>query len=152
MDDFTLGFSSVRECPAVDREHEVIVRAMAGLHNAILEGRGAQVIIPLVDLLARFCAEHFEHEEAMMRDCGYAGLDAHAAAHSNLLRTLGAIQQRSREEVLPTIVDTMDLLRRLSAHTKDYDRVAVFSIQDSLQQPGAIVEPPVMAHLHFTLH
>ncbi len=152
MNDFSLRFDSARECPAVDREHDIIVKAMAGLHNAILEGRGAQVIVPLVDLLARFCAEHFEHEEAMMRDCEYAGLDAHAAAHSSLLRTVRELQRRSREDVLPTIVDTMALLGRLSAHTNDYDRVAVLSIQDSAQRPGAIVEHTAPAHLNVTLH
>ncbi len=151
MDDFSFRLDSARECPGVDREHDVIVKAMAGLHNAILEGRGAQVIVPLVDLLARFCAEHFEHEEAMMRDCEYAGLDVHAAAHDNLLRAVTDLQRRSREDVLPTIVDTMELLGRLSAHTNEYDRVAVLSIQDSTHRPGdgAMMEGlPVLAHLH----
>jgi hemerythrin-like metal-binding protein len=122
---------------AIDREHDIIVKAMAGLHNAVLEGRGPEVIVPLLELLARFCAEHFANEEAVMRDCEYPGVNAHAAAHEDMLRTLMELQRRSREDALPTIVDTMDLLGRLSVHTDRYDREAERCIQAAASQRDA---------------
>jgi hemerythrin-like metal-binding protein len=137
MDDCSSCHESARGSAAIDREHDIIVKAMAGLHNAVLEGRGAAVIVPLVDLLARFCAEHFANEEGAMRDCDYTGVNAHAAAHEDLLRTLIELQGRSREDVLPTIVDTMDLLGRLSVHTDRYDREAHRTIQAAANQREA---------------
>jgi hemerythrin-like metal-binding protein len=131
------GCNESDSSPAIDREHDLIVKAMAGLHNAVLQGRGAAVIVPLVDLLARFCAEHFANEESAMRDCDYAGVNAHAAAHEDLLRTLIELQARSNDDALPTIVDAMDLLGRLSLHTDRYDREAHRSIKTAAARRDA---------------
>jgi hemerythrin len=119
------------ECSGIDREHDIIVKTMAGLHNAVLEGRGGEVIVPLLNLLAQFCAEHFANEEAVMRNYEYAGADTHAAAHETLLRRIMELQARSKEETLPTIVDTMDLLGRLSVHTDRFDREAERCIREA---------------------
>ena len=123
----------------IDREHDIIVKAMAGLHNAVLDGRGAEVIVPLINLLAQFCAEHFANEEGVMRDCGYEGADAHAAAHEALLRRIIELQARSKDDTLPTIVDTMELLGRLSLHTDRFDREAECSIRETAKRRKARV-------------
>ncbi len=123
-------------CPGVDREHDLIVQTTVGLHNAVLEGRSAAVIGPLLELLARFCAQHFVHEEKIMATWDYARLEAHAAAHEELLRTVLDLRLRSKQ-VIPTTIDTFRLLRRLSEHTDHHDRAASIEIQKRAAAAGA---------------
>jgi len=136
-----LPFSAESTCgsAALDREHDIIVKAMNGLHNAVLEGKGPQVIVPLVNLLARFCAEHFANEEGVMRDLGYEGVEAHAAAHERILRGIIELQSRSAGDTLPTIVDTMDLLGSLAHHTETFDRAADRAIRAAAERPRLMV-------------
>jgi len=135
MPDYHFSEGATHASPALDREHDILVKALAGLHNAVLEGRGPQVITPLLRLLAQFCAEHFANEEAVMRACEYPGVEAHAAAHEGMLRTVMELQRRSAEEVVPTIVDTMDLLKLLTLHTERFDAEAHRAIQAATQPP-----------------
>jgi len=135
MTDSPIREESTHGSASLDREHDIIAKAMTGLHNAVLEGRGPDVIVPLVNLLARFCAEHFANEEGVMRDCGYSGAEAHAAAHERLLRTIMELQSRSAEDSLPTIVDTMDLLGALSHHVDTFDYEAHRAIREAAERP-----------------
>jgi hemerythrin-like metal-binding protein len=140
MSAFTPSPGPGRECPAVDREHDIIVKTMAGLHNAVLEGRGGAVIAPLLDLLARFCAEHFSNEEGLMRDYAYPDVEKHAAAHDRFLRRILQLQGLAHEAVTPTIVETMELLTMLAEHTDRYDREAVYCIQEGIRQREGVGE------------
>jgi len=119
-------------CPAVDREHDIIVKAMAGLHAAVMEKRSSDVIGPLIDLVARFCTEHFAHEEGLMRECRYEHVESHASAHQFLMEQILELKQRCLQE-LPTPVDVMRLLRGLSEHTDIWDRQAVYTIRESIR-------------------
>ncbi|MGA3023770.1 MAG: hemerythrin family protein [Bryobacteraceae bacterium] len=118
-------------CPGVDREHDIIARMMSALQHAVSEGRSAEVIGPLADLLTRFCVEHFQHEERLMRECGYLGTDRHAAAHRRLMAVLMKLQEKLRRG--QSITDeTMGLLHRLAEHTNRWDRAASIAIQKGM--------------------
>ena len=132
MENLSSVMETTGKCPAVDREHDLITKTITGLHNAVIDGRGREVIVPLLDLLARFCAEHFAGEEAAMKACGYPGLAAHAAAHERLLRRLLILREYAKDDAAPTIVDTMELLGWMAEHTDRYDRMASLSIQEAV--------------------
>lgn len=118
-------------CPGVDREHDIIFRMMAGLQHAVSQGRSAEVIGPLVDLLTRFCVEHFQSEESLMRECGYRETERHAEAHRELFAVLVTLQEKLRDGL--SITDqTMELLTRLAEHTDRWDRAASVAIQRGL--------------------
>ena len=138
MENLSCDMKATGKCPAVDREHDLIAKTISGLHNAVIEGRGGEVIVPLLDLLARFCAEHFAGEEAAMKMYGYSGLAAHAAAHERMLRRLLLLREYAKDDTLPTIVDTLELLGWMAEHTDRYDRMASLSIQEALAQAAAV--------------
>jgi hemerythrin-like metal-binding protein len=133
MDNTTSPVSCDTPCPAVDREHDIIVKAMAGLYAAVLEHRSSDVIGPLIDLVVRFCTEHFSHEEGLMRECGYAHADSHASAHQFLMGQILDLKKRCLRDELPSAVDVMRLLRGLSEHCDIWDRQAVHAIQESIR-------------------
>jgi len=129
----TINVGCDTPCPAVDREHDIIVKAMAGLHTAVLEHRSSDVIGPLIDLVIRFCTEHFTHEEGLMRECEYAHVEAHASAHRFLMKQILELKERCLSDELPSPVDVMRLLRGLSEHTDIWDRQAVYAIQENIR-------------------
>lgn len=128
----TTTVSREHPCPAIDREHDIIMKAMAGLHNAVMENRSADVIAPLIELLGRFCTEHFANEEALLRQYEYAHVGAHAAAHEFLLRRVLALKECCVRGELPAVTSVMDLLRCLAEHTDIWDREAVHVIQQGI--------------------
>lgn len=123
-------------CPGVDREHDIIARMMSGLQHAVSQGRSAEVIGPLADLLTRFCVEHFRNEENLMRECGYRGTERHAAAHRRLMGVLVKLQEKLQDGLSVT-EETMGLLLRLSEHTDRWDRAASVAIQRGLAKQKA---------------
>jgi len=131
--DNIINVDSDTPCPAVDREHDIIVKAMAGLHAAVLEHRSSDVIRPLIDLVVRFCAEHFAHEEGLMRECEYAHIESHSSAHHFLMEQILDLRKRCLRHELPSPVDVMRLLRGLSEHCDIWDRQAVHSIQERIR-------------------
>jgi len=131
--DNTINVGCDTPCPGVDREHDIIVKAMAGLHAAVLEKRSSDVIEPLIDLVVRFCTEHFAHEEGLMRECEYAHVEAHASAHGFLMEQILDLKQRCSSGQIPSPVDVMRILRGLSEHTDIWDRQAVYAIQETIR-------------------
>jgi hemerythrin-like metal-binding protein len=127
---------STIQCPGVDREHDIIARMLSELQHAVSQGRSAEVIGPLADLLTRFCVEHFQNEESLMRRCGYRETERHAAAHRRLLAVLVALHEKlaSGRSIAD---DTMELLERLEEHTNRWDRAASIAIQRGLSKARA---------------
>lgn len=66
--------------PEIDRQHE----ALYALTGAFREAAGSARTERLLELLAHlgaYVATHFATEQALMRRCGYPGLDAHVREH-----------------------------------------------------------------------
>jgi hemerythrin-like metal-binding protein len=75
---------------------DVLLTAMDRVQNAILDHCGADVVAPLLDDLARLCAEHFATEERVLRRYGYQHVDARSAMHARLLKRIPDLQRRIR--------------------------------------------------------
>jgi len=71
--------------PAIDAEHRLIISMARDLINASLSlAPPGELSAGLAELLGE-TRRHFVHEEAILRDLGYPGLDKHAALHAELL-------------------------------------------------------------------
>jgi hemerythrin-like metal-binding protein len=83
IDDYPCWSESMRMGhDSVDNDHKKIIDTLVALMGAT-----APTHAELVDLVAIFVehtTEHFSREEALMRTCGYPGLDEHKAAHRNI--------------------------------------------------------------------
>lgn len=64
----------------IDDQHRELFRRAARLIEALRKGDRAEVV-PILAYLEDYAVHHFELEERLMRELGYPGLDAHAAAH-----------------------------------------------------------------------
>lgn len=71
-----------------------------------------------------FCVTHFAHEEQMFQESGYFDLEAHAAAHRELLKVLRAAYVDLGEGRLEATLDVSDLLNAFHDHIAHLDRPA----------------------------
>lgn len=82
-----LNWHSAYECGQadIDREHHVLFGIANELINAVVAGRSPQAIQHIIDRLVQEVVQHFAHEEAILRDRGYAALEEHVAIHTALV-------------------------------------------------------------------
>ena len=85
--DYELGFSRI------DGEHRYLVELVGRASEAI----GRQDIDETLSLVNRFvaaCQFHFLHEEQVMRDIEFDGIERHIAYHRKLLRSADAVLEQ----------------------------------------------------------
>ncbi|MDD2846684.1 MAG: bacteriohemerythrin [Rhodoferax sp.] len=79
LDRYSLGDADI------DAQHQT----MFALVNALLAATEKSHLTEAVANLLRHTQDHFAHEESIMRQTAYPGLQAHAEQHSTLLAKLG---------------------------------------------------------------
>ena len=75
----------------VDRQHERLVGIINRLHQATLDGRGADVIGEILDELIIYTATHFSMEEKYFAQFEYADAEEHKREHDALIEKVSAL-------------------------------------------------------------
>jgi hemerythrin-like metal-binding protein len=70
----------------VDGQHQELFRMVNTLHDAIISGKGKEVVQPTLDGLAKYVGTHFGHEEKLMQAKDYPGFAVHKAKHEDLTK------------------------------------------------------------------
>lgn len=68
----------------VDQQHRNLFQMVNDLHEAVVSGKGKDVLKPTLKRLATYTVEHFATEERLMQRAGYPGLPGHKAKHETL--------------------------------------------------------------------
>ncbi len=86
-----LGWKKEWDCgnATIDGEHRALVQAGNRLLNRLLDTGSPQALLAEVDSLLEQIAVHFSDEEAILRDAGYPGCDAHCMVHKGLMAAGG---------------------------------------------------------------
>ena len=81
----------------IDEEH----RALISMANEVFAFEDPEVnceeIIELVKSLYRYIETHFEHEERLMKEVNYPGLQEHIAQHRQIVRDMSATLRERRD-------------------------------------------------------
>lgn len=80
---------------SIDRAHQELAEAVAAFFALLRGGAGRPAILPALDRLIDMVADHFEHEERVMRNIHLASQATHRALHAALLEEIREL----REEV-----------------------------------------------------
>lgn len=79
--------------PSLDREHREMMGLVNELAEAVAQGcdfeRGRRLMEEALDCVAR----HFSHEEKLMRQHAFPGLEQHAAEHEKLLHEAATLME-----------------------------------------------------------
>ena len=70
----------------VDRQHQELFVMVNVLHQAIIDGKGKEVLGKTLDGLATYVVTHFKTEEGMMVQAKYPGYQVHKAVHDTLTK------------------------------------------------------------------
>ncbi len=80
----------------MDNEHQRLIDIINNLYAAMRSGRSKDAIGTILDELINYTKTHFTHEEKLMQDSNYAGLDEQKRAHAALVNQVVEIQQKYR--------------------------------------------------------
>jgi hemerythrin len=70
----------------VDHQHQELFKMVNELHDAIVGGKGTDVLAPTLKKLANYTVNHFRDEEALMQSINYPALPAHHKKHEDLTK------------------------------------------------------------------
>ena len=74
----------------VDRQHERLIGIINRLHEAMMEGRGTDVISEILDELIIYTATHFSMEEKYFAQFEYPDAEEHKREHDALIEKVSA--------------------------------------------------------------
>lgn len=83
-------------CAAMDQEHKRLVEIINNLYGAMRQGKGNEVIGPILDSLVEYTRTHFAHEERLMKETGYTACEEHKREHDSLTGQVLEIQNKYR--------------------------------------------------------
>ena len=86
-DDFKIGESEI------DKEHWGLFVLIQDLGDKLARNAAEPSIHATMQALAGYVAVHFEHEERLMQETGYPGLEAHKKAHAALSARVRLFQE-----------------------------------------------------------
>ena len=110
--------------PEVDKEHRHFFDLLNRLHAAMLAGKGATVLRPLLVETVQYTHDHFAHEEVLMAEARYPGLRGHREQHTKLKQTAMEFMERyERGEATMTIEFTLFLSDWIKQHLMETDRL-----------------------------
>lgn len=70
---------------SIDRQHRTIFDLVNRLAEAVDADGGAGLVEEAVDIMSRYCLEHFMDEEGAMASAGYPDLERHKAMHRSFM-------------------------------------------------------------------
>jgi hemerythrin len=107
----------------IDQEHQRLFALAEEMHQAMLAGKGKEVLkLLLADLLA-YTDQHFAHEELLMKRIGYPQFREHQLQHQALHARVHALHDRAASgEITMTIEVAQFLVEWLKEHTTTSDR------------------------------
>jgi len=107
----------------IDHQHGALYDAVNRLHDALRADRSRQEMGDILAFLRSYTVEHFQAEEAFMRDAGYPALEHHHALHEELVRQVLELEEKYAAGTMILSIMTMHFLKDwLTNHIQEEDR------------------------------
>lgn len=95
----------------IDHDHQAMIKLINDLYEAMQDGSGGALLMPIFSALKRYTETHFAKEEAFMSDCGAPGQEQHLQEHEHMVAKLADLEQRHRNGEAAISLQTLTLLR-----------------------------------------
>jgi hemerythrin-like metal-binding protein len=107
----------------LDSEHSALFEALAGLRRAV-EGGDLDKARSLLRRMVRHVAEHFTHEERLMRKAHYSGYRWHKQQHDHAASEFARLSRGARQRGGPDYAGLLEFLDSwLPDHIRVHDRM-----------------------------
>ncbi len=115
----------------IDRQHHRLVDLINKLHHAMRNRAGKTVLGSILQELAQYTVEHFQTEEKLMLEAGYAKLNEHKRVHEKLVKEVLDFQRQFEAGSATVTLDLMTFLSDwLINHIKGVDRQYVATLKN----------------------
>lgn len=121
--------------PMVDAQHRHLFVIVNKLHDAMLEGHGADVLTQTLDELVHYTVEHFRDEEKLMRDNNYPEYAKHKEMHESITKDVLALLEKQKQHKQFLSIEVSKFLTSwLIHHIKGEDKrmIAFFRAQSEV--------------------
>jgi hemerythrin-like metal-binding protein len=121
----------------IDRDHQKLVHYVNEMHDAMMAGRGKEIVGPILNKLIAYTKEHFGREEIVWKSGHYADFAKHKKQHEELLKTVTEFQAKYASGSIALSVDVMNFLRDwLKNHILKSDKEAAEAIAAARTKTG----------------
>ena len=106
-----------------DNDHKRLFALINDLHDAMMTGKGAQVIQRVIRQLAEYTKYHFSGEEALLERTKYASLEPHRVQHREFVSKVEQFERDLKAGVVGQSVAVTTFLKDwLVNHIQQTDR------------------------------
>jgi len=114
----------------IDRDHQGLVNLINDLYEAMQDGSGGAMLLPIFSALKRYTEEHFAKEERYMIECDVPDQSKHFQEHQRMTEKLAELESRHRHGEAAISLPTLTFLRDwLKIHICDLDQVMAARIK-----------------------
>lgn len=80
---------------ALDNEHRGLVAEVNRLYEALRDKQGEKILRDILAMLETYTVDHFQHEERLMAQYNFPGLEDHRRIHQELIDAVAEIKIRA---------------------------------------------------------
>lgn len=107
----------------IDTQHERWVGLVNSLHEAMLSGKGREIVGQTLTAMLDYTRTHFADEEELMSRHDYAGYVKHKALHDAFVARVRGLQRRAQAGEIGITIKVMEQLKEwLVNHITTVDR------------------------------
>jgi hemerythrin-like metal-binding protein len=117
----------------IDNDHRKLVELINDLYEAMQDGTGGALLLPIFSALKHYTESHFSREESLMIQHSIPGLDEHCREHQIMVDKLENLEKRHRKGEAAISIQTLKFLRDwLTNHICVVDQNMAGQIQNKL--------------------
>ena len=114
----------------VDAQHQELFQLVNELHDAIVAGRGKEVLTSALSKVTNYTVEHFEEEECLMSEMHYPDLCSHKRKHQGLTEKVMDLAEKFQAGKMTLPITLSHFLRNwLSHHIREDDIAFIKYVQ-----------------------
>ncbi|MEW6263187.1 MAG: bacteriohemerythrin [Thermodesulfobacteriota bacterium] len=107
----------------IDQQHQKLVAMINEIHEAMKQGRGKNVLGPIINELVNYTKTHFTTEEKYFDQFKYPQADIHKAKHKEFVKKVSEFKAGFDKGSLSLTVEVMNFLKDwLSGHIAGDDK------------------------------
>lgn len=96
---------------SVDAQHQKLVMMLNELHDAMMVGKGKEVLGSVLNEIIDYTIYHFSTEEKYFDKYGYPDAELHKNQHKEMVEKVGALRERFEAGENVLTLDVMNFLR-----------------------------------------
>ena len=95
----------------IDQDHEGLVNLINDLYEAMQDGSGGALLLPIFSALKHYTETHFAKEERYMLECNAPDQEKHIQEHQLMAAKLADLERRHRSGEAAISLQALTLLR-----------------------------------------